>query len=72
MTKYHSDNLLLPFFANDLFYLLENCLKLYKILQSKLLDSLTFIERIAAFHFNNTAHYSSVSKVSVGFIGDKC
>lgn len=29
------------------------------------------MKKIVAFDFNDTAHYSSVSKVSVGFIDDK-
>ena len=71
MAKYQSDKPLLPFFANEIYQLVENCLKFYKVLKSNSLDSLTSIEKLVAFDFSKKENYSSISKVSVGFIGDK-
>ncbi|KAG8174994.1 hypothetical protein JTE90_014330 [Oedothorax gibbosus] len=63
MTKYQSDSPLLPFFADDIFQLVRNCLQLFNVLQPEVLSSINSIDKMVKFDFSDTKKYSGISKV---------
>lgn len=71
MTKYQSDSPLLPFFADDIFQLVRNCLQLFNVLQPEVLSSINSIDKMVKFDFSDTKKYSGISKVSTGFVIEK-
>lgn len=72
MEIYQSDEPLIPFFALDIHKVVKQLLQFFKILKesysSKITSSLNYL---CGFDFSKSKYHSEISKVSLGFRGDK-
>lgn len=71
LVAYQTDSPMLPFLANDLKTLVLKCLNTFFVMKPENVEELKSTFKLATFDFNDKTTYSSISKISTGFLGDK-